>query len=155
MASRSVTSPFLVLPLGAPTNRTHNQALENAKATKNGKPKLIVCKTIIGKGIDAVAGTNAAHGEAGVAYTDESRKSIGLPEEKWFVSEDTRSFFKDHASSLSKTCVFFFQALVFFQSPTVLLNSRSRWFSRVRTCRCARVILCFYFYFYSPQKQNH
>ncbi|CAM9174940.1 unnamed protein product [Pylaiella littoralis] len=79
------------------------KALENAKATKNGKPKLIVCKTIIGKGIDAVAGTNAAHGEAGVAYTDESRKSIGLPEEKWFVSEDTRSFFKDHASSLSKT----------------------------------------------------
>ena len=79
------------------------QALATAKATKNGKPKLIVCKTVIGKGIDAVAGTNAAHGEAGVEYTDESRKSIGLPEEKWFVSGDTRSFFKDHAASLKKT----------------------------------------------------
>lgn len=67
-----------------------------------------MCKTIIGKGIDAVAGTNAAHGEAGVAYTDESRKAIGLPEEKWFVSGDTRTFFKDHAASLSKTCVFFY-----------------------------------------------
>ncbi|CAN0379161.1 unnamed protein product, partial [Laminaria digitata] len=79
------------------------QALETAKATKNGKPKLIVCKTIIGKGIDAVAGTNAAHGEAGVEYTDESRTSIGLPDEKWFVSADTRSYFEDHAAHLGKT----------------------------------------------------
>lgn len=79
------------------------QALETAKANDNGKPKLIVCKTIIGKGIDAVAGTNAAHGEAGVAYTDESRKSIGLPDEKWFVSADTRSFFEDRAATLAKT----------------------------------------------------
>ncbi len=83
-------------------NENKKQALDTAKATKNGKPKLIVCKTIIGKGIDAVAGTNAAHGEAGVEYTDESRKSIGLPEEKWFVSEDTRSFFKDHSATLTK-----------------------------------------------------
>lgn len=85
------------------SNGCRHQALDVAKSTKNGKPKLIECKTVIGKGIDAVAGTNAAHGEAGVAYTDESRKSIGLPEEKWFVSDDTRSFFKDHAASLSKT----------------------------------------------------
>lgn len=61
-----------------------------------------MCKTIIGKGIDAVAGTNAAHGEAGVAYTDESRKSIGLPEEKWFVSSDTRSYFSDRVSGQAK-----------------------------------------------------
>lgn len=85
------------------TRPISRQALETAKSNDNGKPKLIVCKTIIGKGIDAVAGTNAAHGEAGVAYTDESRASIGLPEEKWFVSEDTRSFFKSHAASLAKT----------------------------------------------------
>lgn len=61
-----------------------------------------MCKTIIGKGIDAVAGTNAAHGEAGVKYTDESRKAIGLPEEKWFVSSGTRSFFKDRQETLAK-----------------------------------------------------
>ena len=85
------------------TPSTDVQALATAKSTKNGKPKLIVCKTVIGKGIDAVAGTNAAHGEAGVEYTDESRKAIGLPEEKWFVSGDTRSFFKDHTASLKKT----------------------------------------------------
>lgn len=125
LAPPSVGGRFVLLPCGTQTARftpsrlalsaaalcthhngtaqTHTQALATAKATKNGKPKLIVCKTIIGKGIDAVAGTNAAHGEAGVEYTDESRKSIGLPEEKWFVSGDTRSFFKDHATSLTKT----------------------------------------------------
>lgn len=33
-----------------------------------------------------VAGTNAAHGEAGVKFTDASRKRLGLPEEKWCVA---------------------------------------------------------------------
>lgn len=77
--------------------------MDAAKANKNGKPKLIVCKTVIGKGIDAVAGTNAAHGEAGVKYTDESRKAIGLPDEKWYVSPDTRSFFAERQADLAKT----------------------------------------------------
>ena len=39
-------------------------AYRSAKDSDNGKPKLIVCKTIIGKGIDEIAGTCAAHGEA-------------------------------------------------------------------------------------------
>merc|ERR1712232_73674 len=37
----------------------------------------------------------AAHGEAGVPYVDKARASIGLPEEKGFVSEGTRDFFAD------------------------------------------------------------
>merc|ERR1719188_2770938 len=69
-------------------------AYEEAKTTKNGKPKLIICKTIIGKGIDAVAGNNAAHGEAGVKYVDESKKALGLPDEFLYISEETTSFFK-------------------------------------------------------------
>merc|ERR1712127_801139 len=51
------------------------------------------CNTIIGKGMEETEGTNAAHGEAGVPYVDKARASIGLPEEKWFVSEGTREFF--------------------------------------------------------------
>jgi transketolase len=67
-----------------------------AKANNNGKPKLIKCNTIIGKGMEETEGTNAAHGEAGVPYVDKAKKNIGLPEgEKWYVSEDTRSFFSD------------------------------------------------------------
>jgi len=72
---------------------TISAAVEDAKKNDNGKPKLIIAKTEIGRGIDAVAGTNAAHGEAGVAYVDESRKALGLPEKKWFVSDETYKFF--------------------------------------------------------------
>nr|AFA52567.1 transketolase [Vaucheria litorea] len=80
-----------------------SKALADAKSNKNGNPKLIIAKTVIGKGISAIEGTNAAHGEAGVKYVDESRKELGLPEEKWYVSPETRSFFKEKASSLKDT----------------------------------------------------
>jgi len=69
------------------------ETIAAAKASKNGKPKFIKCNTIIGKGMEETEGTNAAHGEAGVPYVDKARASIGLPEEKWFVSEGTRDFF--------------------------------------------------------------
>merc|ERR1719445_2627660 len=70
------------------------EAIAAAKANKNGKPKIIKCNTIIGKGMEETEGTNAAHGEAGVPYVDSAKKSIGLPEgEKWYVSEGTRDFF--------------------------------------------------------------
>jgi len=66
-----------------------------AKASNNGKPKFIKCNTIIGKGMEETEGTNAAHGEAGVPYVDKAKKNIGLPEgEKWYVSQETRDFFK-------------------------------------------------------------
>jgi transketolase len=64
-----------------------------------GKPNIIIAKTIIGKGIEAIEGTNAAHGEAGVKHTDESRKSLGLPEDKWYVSPDTRTYLKNKVIS--------------------------------------------------------
>merc|ERR1719311_1038323 len=77
-------------------------AYDTAKTTKNGKPKMIIAKTIIGKGIDAVAGGNAAHGEAGVKYVDESKKALGLPDEPFYVSDDTYSYFKGHKAELKK-----------------------------------------------------
>ena len=71
------------------------KAVSGAKTSKNGKPKLIICRTVIGKGIPEIEGTNAAHGEAGVKYVDGSKAGIGLPDEKWFVSQGTRDFFKE------------------------------------------------------------
>merc|ERR1712187_53371 len=68
-------------------------AYERAKTTKNGKPKMIIAKTIIAKGIDEVAGNNAGHGEAGVAFVPESKKKLGLPAEDFYVSEETYAFF--------------------------------------------------------------
>merc|ERR1719231_1579615 len=76
------------------------KAYRYAKESDNGKPTLIVCKTIIGKGIDEIAGTCAAHGEAGVAYQDSAREALGLPEEKWYVSPETYDFFGNHKKEL-------------------------------------------------------
>ncbi len=69
------------------------RCFEAAKANKNARPKLIICKTLIGKGVPEVAGTTKAHGEGGVKFADEARKNLGLPEEKFFVSEATRKYF--------------------------------------------------------------
>jgi transketolase len=69
------------------------KTMDDFRAAKNGKPKLLIAKTVIGKGIDEVAGTNAAHGEAGVAYVADAKEKLGL-KEPWEVSSDTRDFFK-------------------------------------------------------------
>ncbi|MEY4404055.1 MAG: Transketolase, partial [Verrucomicrobiota bacterium] len=69
------------------------EALDQARASKNGQPKLIICKTVIGKGIAEVQGTSKGHGEAGVKFVDASRKALGLPDEKFFVSPETRAYF--------------------------------------------------------------
>lgn len=68
---------------------------EKAKAA-TGKPQFIVAKTMIGKGIPEVAGTNKAHGEAGVKFADSARKGLGLPEEKFYVDPKTREYFAAH-----------------------------------------------------------
>ena len=75
-------------------------AYENAKAA-TGKPQLIIAKTLIGKGIPEVAGTAKAHGEGGAKFIDAARKGLGLPEEHFFVSAETRAYFADHAQKLA------------------------------------------------------
>jgi transketolase len=68
-------------------------AFAKAKAAV-GKPQFIIARTLIGKGIPEVAGTNKAHGEAGVKYIDADRKALGLPDDKFFVSPEVRAYFK-------------------------------------------------------------
>jgi len=72
---------------------------EKAKAA-TGKPQFIIAKTMIGKGIPEVEGTNKAHGEAGVKFADAARKGLGLPEEKFYVDPKTREYFAAHKESL-------------------------------------------------------
>ncbi|GAT33842.1 transketolase [Terrimicrobium sacchariphilum] len=69
------------------------ETFEKAKAATSGKPQFIVAKTLIGKGIPEVSGTNKAHGEAGVKFIAEARKGLGLPEGSFFVAEETRTYF--------------------------------------------------------------
>ena len=53
---------------------------EKAKTAKSGRPQFILAHTLVGKGIPEVAGTNKAHGEAGVKFVDADRKALGLPD---------------------------------------------------------------------------
>ena len=75
-------------------------ALDVAKHRDNGKPQFIVSHTLIGKGVPEVAGTYKAHGEAGAKYVDAGRKGLGLPEQHYFVSEETRAYFAEHKKRL-------------------------------------------------------
>ena len=75
-------------------------ALESAKDNNNGKPKLIIAHTLIGKGIPEVAGTYKAHGEAGAKFVDASRKALGLPDEHYYVSKETYQYFAEHKKNL-------------------------------------------------------
>src|SRR5438067_3586182 len=75
-------------------------ALESAKDNNNGKPKLIVAHTLIGKGVPEVAGTYKAHGEAGAKFVDASRKALGLPDEHYYVSKETCEYFAEHKKNL-------------------------------------------------------
>ncbi len=77
------------------------EAIAAAKADRNGKPKLIEAKTLIGKGIPEVAGTAAGHGEGGAKFAESARAALGLPAETFHVSEGTRAYFAAHAAKLA------------------------------------------------------
>ena len=76
-------------------------AFERAKKAGSGKPQLIIAKTLIGKGIPEVAGTQKAHGEAGAKFADAARKGLGLPAEHYYVSPEVKSFFAEHEKALA------------------------------------------------------
>src|SRR5690606_27439158 len=71
-------------------------AIAKAKADKNGRPKVIIAKTLIAKGIPEVAGTAKGHGEGGAKFIDSARAGLGLPaDEHFFVSDEVRAHFAD------------------------------------------------------------
>ncbi|MDR1591229.1 MAG: transketolase [Puniceicoccales bacterium] len=67
------------------------EAYERAKMAD--RPSLIIARTIIGYGIPGIAGTNGAHGEAGIKFAAETKKNLGLPEQQFFVDEKTKALF--------------------------------------------------------------
>jgi len=80
-------------------------AIQLAKDSDNGKPKVIIARTIIGKGISEVQGTSGGHGEGGAKYADEAHKTLGLPEEHFYVSEEVRAHFAKHAVASHETAL--------------------------------------------------
>ena len=77
-----------------------HDVLTKARASKSGKPRFIVARTLIGKGISEVEGTFKAHGEAGAKFVDESRKKLGLPAEHFYVSDEVKTFFAARGKEL-------------------------------------------------------
>ena len=75
-------------------------AYEKARQAGDGRPQLIIAKTIIGKGIAEVEGTSKAHGEGGIKYATTARASLGLPQETFYVSQEVREWFGKHAAAL-------------------------------------------------------
>ncbi len=71
-------------------------AIDAAKSNDDSRPKLIVAKTEIGRGIAEVAGSQKAHGEGGVKFMDAARVFLGLPaDENFYVSPEVRAYFED------------------------------------------------------------
>ncbi len=75
-------------------------AFTRAKQAGSGKPQLIIAKTLIGKGIPEVAGTQKAHGEGGAKFAEAARKNLGLPAEPYYVSPEVRGYFEQHEKEL-------------------------------------------------------
>lgn len=74
-------------------------AIENAKEQKNGRPKVIIAKTLIARGIPEVAGTAKGHGEGGAKFIEAARAGLGLPAgESFYVSPETQEFFEKKKS---------------------------------------------------------
>ena len=75
-------------------------ALEKAKGDKNGRPKVIIAKTLIAKGIPEVAGTAKGHGEGGAKFIDAARAGLGLPAaEHFYVSPETTAYFAEKTAA--------------------------------------------------------
>ncbi|WP_404422591.1 transketolase [Nibricoccus sp. IMCC34717] len=80
------------------------KAVNKAKKATSGKPQLIIAKTIIGKGIPEVQGTQKGHGEGGAKFADAARAGLGLPaDQHFFVSDDVRAYFAEHKKRLART----------------------------------------------------
>jgi transketolase len=79
-----------------------HRVLTEARSRASGKPRLVIVRTLIGKSIPEVAGTQKAHGEGGVKFRAEARKALGLPEQSFYVSDEVRAYFAAHKAELGK-----------------------------------------------------
>lgn len=70
-----------------------HQTFSKLRDTKNGKPKLVIAKTTIGKGVPEVEGTTKGHGEGGAKFWEEAHKRWNIPAgERFYVSPEVRYY---------------------------------------------------------------
>ena len=99
-AARFTAYGFDVVTVDGHDLQAISDAFEKAKSYDNGRPKLIIAKTEICRGIPEVAGTAAGHGEGGAKFAESARAGMGLPPETFHVSETVKSYFAEHKSKL-------------------------------------------------------
>ena len=76
------------------------EALCAARSNKNGRPKLIIAKTIIAKGVPGFEGTTKGHGEGGAKSWAQAHANWGLPEdERYYVSPEVRAYMAELAET--------------------------------------------------------
>ncbi len=78
--------------------------LRAARLEKNGRPKLIIAKTVIGKGVPGFEGTTKGHGEGGAKLWKEAHSNWGLPEELYYVSDEVRGYMAEVKAEREATC---------------------------------------------------
>ncbi len=68
-------------------------ALRTARLEKNGRPKLIIARTVIARGVPGFEGTTKGHGEGGAKVWEEAHANWGLPvDQRYYVSDDVREY---------------------------------------------------------------
>jgi transketolase len=80
---------------------TFSSALVRAKRAGSGKPQAIIAKTLIGKGIPEIEGTQKAHGEGGAKFAASARKGLGLPDAPYYVAPEVSAYFAEHKKRLA------------------------------------------------------
>ena len=100
-------------------------AIAAAKANNNGRPKILIARTLIGAGIPEVAGTQKAHGEGGAKFIEASKKALGLPDgSHFFVGDDVRAHFKARAAERAADHTAWGQTFAAWQTANPALASR-------------------------------
>ena len=70
--------------------------LREARANRNGRPKLIIAKTCIAKGVPGFEGTTKGHGEGGAKLWEQAHANWGLPtDQRYYVSSEVRAYMAD------------------------------------------------------------
>ncbi len=73
------------------------QAVEDTlrvcRLERNGRPKLVIARTVIAKGVPGFEGTTKGHGEGGAKLWAEAHANWGLPsDQRYYVSDDVRAY---------------------------------------------------------------
>ncbi|MDD6814609.1 MAG: transketolase [Akkermansia muciniphila] len=70
-----------------------SDVLSVCRLEKNGRPKIVIAKTVIAKGVPGVEGTTKGHGEGGAKAWAEAHANWGLPTDtRYYVSDEVRAY---------------------------------------------------------------